>query len=943
MFTGQPSGWTLPWHHRREHDHHSRFWIDHARQSDREARGSSRQDPQKDHRQTDDDPPPAGMLDRGGCADWNWYFQWTGRLNERLVLWDPRQAIDSARSLAGDLNLFRKIGRNFHPWNTPVLVIVVLLFLLPLGDTHPGCAKYYYDYAVDIFQRGNLSKSQREAELGNWQFQFANPEWATKFQLLQAEIMVRRGMYDDALHLLGSYNPDSSQPEGIIRKLVIEADALTHLQNLTAANQRLIQADNLCKNADFASCGYLFRTRGLLDVRQDDPNSAHQFFIESLNFAKSCQDKWAEVSALNNLGFAAMQNGRYDESMEWSRSAQRIAEELGAEDKVQIASGNLGWAYFQLGDDEKALELFLDAENHAAKLGNIRSELKWISNAGYVYHNTGDSSRATQSYHQALDLAKQINSQEDIVNSLEDLAQVSVETGKLSEASAYLDQIAPMANSGGYRLIANIMLTQAMLAAARHQDQQAETLFRSIQSNSENPTTTRLGAGDELARLYERQGNLIEAKLTYKSTLAAFEAARAQLKHEDSRLPFGANATGIYDHYIHLLVEQGRVEEALAVADQSRARMLAQGLGVDEGKAAHHAALKPRQIAQSTGATLLFYWLGVQHSYLWAINPAKISLISLPAQKEIALRVERYRRALLDGEDPQRSGNDDGQALYQILVAPAARLIRHNAPVMILADGALSQLNFETLLAPGPGPSTHYWITDQTLLSAPSLELLAVSRPERGEGRKLLLMGNPVTANPDFPSLPHFSSEMSLIAKHFPVRSQAVFAGDQATPAAYLSSHPAQYSYIHFVSHATASRTDPLDSAIILSNAAPSGSPSGVNTFKLYAREIIEHPIDARLVTISACNGSGTRSYAGEGLVGLSWAFLRAGAHNVIGALWEVSDDSTPRLMDALYQGLQNGQPPPTALRNAKLNLLRSRSRFSAPFYWAPFQIYTRR
>ena len=502
-------------------------------------------------------------------------------------------------------------------------------------------------------------------------------------------------------------------------------------------------------------------------------------------------------------------------------------------------------------------------------------------------------------------------------------------------------------NAGGNLLNAHVMLTQAMLAAARHQDQQAEKLFRAIQSNLENPTTTRLGAGEELAQLFERQGKTREAERVYKATLADFESARSQLKHEDSRLPFAANATGIYDDYIHLLVEQGRSEEALAAADQSRARTLAQGLGVDESKAARLAALHPRQIAQSAGATLLFYWLGAQHSYLWTITPAKITLIPLPAQKEIAQRVERYRRSLLDGEDPQREGNEDGQALYQTLVAPAAKLIRPNAPVMILADGALSQLNFETLLAPGPGSNsgsgTHYWINDQTLLSAPSLELLAMARPARCEGGKLLLMGNPVTASPDYPSLPHFDAEMSLIAKHFSARGQTVFAGPQATPAAYLASHPAQYTYIHFVSHATASRMDPLDSAIILSGSAPSGSPTGENTFKLYAREIIQHPIDARMVTISACNGSGTRAYAGEGLVGLSWAFLRAGAHNVIGALWEVSDDSTPRLMDTLYQGLQAGQPPSAALRNAKLSLLRSRSRFSAPFYWAPFQIYTRR
>jgi len=104
----------------------------------------------------------------------------------------------------------------------------------------------------------------------------------------------------------------------------------------------------------------------------------------------------------------------------------------------------------------------------------------------------------------------------------------------------------------------------------------------------------------------------------------------------------------------------------------------------------------------------------------------------------------------------------------------------------------------------------------------------------------------------------------------------------------------------------------------------------------------MQHPIDARLVTISACNGSGTRSYAGEGLVGLSWAFLYAGAHSVIGALWEVSDDSTPRLMDTLYQGLQDGQTPAAALRQAKLNLLYSHAASHIPYYWAPFQIYTR-
>ena len=219
---------------------------------------------------------------------------------------------------------------------------------------------------------------------------------------------------------------------------------------------------------------------------------------------------------------------------------------------------------------------------------------------------------------------------------------------------------------------------------------------------------------------------------------------------------------------------------------------------------------------------------------------------------------------------------------------------------------------------------------------------------------KLLLLGDPVSPDEDYPELPYASLEMREIEKHFAAGDEVVLSRRQATPRAYVDSKPQQFSYIHFVSHGVASRTDPLDSAIILSRAESRtatgshasseaiGVDAGQDSFKLYAREVMQHPIDARVVTISACYGSGTRAYAGEGLVGLSWAFLRAGAHSAIGALWEASDESSPRLMDEMYRGLELGQSPAAALRQAKLNLLHSTGSFRKPFYWAPFQMYTR-
>jgi CHAT domain-containing protein len=123
-----------------------------------------------------------------------------------------------------------------------------------------------------------------------------------------------------------------------------------------------------------------------------------------------------------------------------------------------------------------------------------------------------------------------------------------------------------------------------------------------------------------------------------------------------------------------------------------------------------------------------------------------------------------------------------------------------------------------------------------------------------------------------------------------------------------------------------------MESAIVL-------SPAG-NTFKLYARDVAQVPLNAELVTISACRGAGARVYSGEGLVGFTWAFLQAGARNVIAGLWDVTDLSTAQLMDHLYENLSAGKSPSQALRAAKLSLIHSQGNFRKPYYWGPFQVY---
>ena len=742
-------------------------------------------------------------------------------------------------------------------------------------------------------------------------------------------------MDQEVLGALSQSFPSRPDPEIDVQRLALLGLAHVHLQQFDQAAQELAQAQAICSAGEMRACGELLRARAGMAIAHGQYQAAYGLYAESLGSARRFRQSWDESVAMTNLSVACLLLEKFDEAIDWSLASSRIAAGLGAEDILLNSDGNQGWAYYKLGNSVKALEMYQDAERRAVRLGDTGGAIAWSTTAGYVYQDDHDLTRAAQSFQEALGLAKQIGSKEDIVNSLESLIHASIEGGNLDEAKRYLEQIEPLILANANPLDAlDIQLARGRIAAEQRQDQQAEAIFREVEENPASQTSMRMGAGHELARLYELQGNAAAADRKYRSTLATFETARSQLKDENSKLPFLANAAGIYDDYIHFLVEHGKANEALEVADQSRARTLEQGLGLAfESPYSPTASLHPGLISQKAAATLLFYWLGERESYLWAITPNRTAIFALPARREIAPMVERYRRALLGPGSAVESSSSEGVALYRLLVAPVKDLIPHSSNVVILSDGVLSELNFETLVVPGASP--HYWIEDATLISAPSLRLLESARAPREQGRRLLLMGDALSANPDYPELPMASLEIRQVQKHFGPGESVVFTRRPANPGAYLASRPEQFSYMHFVAHGVASRTDPLDSAIILSrNGATEDS------FKLYARDIIQHPIHARLVTISACYGSGTRSFAGEGLVGLSWAFLRAGAHNVIGALWEVSDESTPRLMDTLYQGLEAGLAPGSALRQAKLSLLHSKARFRAPFYWASFQIY---
>jgi CHAT domain-containing protein len=257
-------------------------------------------------------------------------------------------------------------------------------------------------------------------------------------------------------------------------------------------------------------------------------------------------------------------------------------------------------------------------------------------------------------------------------------------------------------------------------------------------------------------------------------------------------------------------------------------------------------------------------------------------------------------------------------------------MVPRGSRVVVVPDGGLHNLNFETLLVQSPQP--HYWIDDVTISIAPSLGIVRAGKPPSSVRRSLLLMGDPVTQGTGYPPLPQAALEIANVEREFPARDSIILTGRRAVVDAYSAAQPGRFSTIHFATHVDANSQSPLDSSIILSP-----QPNG---FRLYARDVARTPLRADLVTISACRGAGARTLSGEGLVGFAWAFFQARAQNVVTSLWDVYDNSTAQLMDDFYSGVAAGHSYPDALRQAKLKMLHSN--YERPYYWAPFQLYSR-
>lgn len=359
---------------------------------------------------------------------------------------------------------------------------------------------------------------------------------------------------------------------------------------------------------------------------------------------------------------------------------------------------------------------------------------------------------------------------------------------------------------------------------------------------------------------------------------------------------------------------------------------------------------------------LLEYALGTERSYLWVVGRERFAVHELPGEATIETEVRRARAAL-----DRRAGEADREALASLsrLLLGPARATLAGRRLLFVADGPLHHVPFGAL----PDERGRPLVAMHEVVSAPSASVVALLREAAKTRppatRTIAVLADPVfdrsdtrvhesvrtttTIDPtlvratrDFgfedgrlPRLLFTRREARSILALAPGSRQAL--DFQASRATVQDPELKEYRYLHFATHGLLNDVRPELSGLVLSLVDRDGRDMpGLLT----APDVFNLELGADLVVLSGCRTALGKEIRGEGLIGLTRAFMYAGVPRVVASLWPVDDLTTAELMKGFYEGMLGPRKlrPAAALRAAQARMAGD-ARWSAPYYWAGFQL----
>jgi CHAT domain-containing protein/Tfp pilus assembly protein PilF len=729
--------------------------------------------------------------------------------------------------------------------------------------------------------------------------------------------------------------------------------------------------------ADKRAEAVLLNNIGFLYQAMGDNRKAQEYFSQSLSLKRALQDQRGEATTLSNIGTLLAGAGQSAAALEKFQGALPLARATGDRLLEGNILNNIGEAYRGLRNLKEALDFYQQALSLKATIHDRWGEAYTTIGIARTYLQLERYNDALQEFNHALSLARAVEDRNSELEALDGMAHVRLVQNDPEEARPLIESALHIVETSRAEIILPDLRTSYSALHQGYYETAIEILMRLDRKHPEAGYAQRALEVHERGQARSLVELLLEASANIRKGVApelvisernirellasAVERRlRAQLSND------GGKPTATLNEEIDGLSRRyEQIEADIRAASPEYAALTQPG-----PLTAHEI----QALLRDDATALVEYSLGTERSYGWLLTRTSIRSFQLPPAKTIE-DLARSFHALISSRSsatatPNAGWQETAAALGRMLLGPVAPAIKGKRLVIIPA-GILCYIPFDALGDPTqPNGKFTPLIAGHEIGTLPSVSVLPLLR--RGTGHNSADKLVAVIADPVFDKsdprirrsnevaaavtrgedsteesdtrtgqsmslgrLAFSRQEAESISAVLPGRLSKKMLDFDASLQAVIAPDVAQYRVLHLATHGILDSQHPDRSALVFSLVDGSGNPqAGL----LKMADVFNLSLPADLVVLSACETALGTEIRGEGLVGLTRAFLYAGAKRLLASLWNVDDLATAQLMKAFYSSLAEGKSPMTALRTAKL-AIRSNPAWSSPYYWAAFTL----
>ncbi len=715
---------------------------------------------------------------------------------------------------------------------------------------------------------------------------------------------------------------------------------------------------------------YAFRSHAGMNMQIGNYHDARRGFTDALALARKTGYRELVSDALNSIGNMSDTLGEFTDAEKNYREALAIARTDARTNMMISRLNNLGLVCAKMQMYSNSIRYLQEGIYLAIETHDNEQLASIYNNFGYLYSLSGrNDDKAMMHYKMAVQLMLSNDVNESIGDYMCNIGTMHIKKGEYKYAMEYFTDALGIYKDVGYSNVAHVLSeigichykqsnTSAAVDSFNRAIQNADELYRRTPDVSRASFLSTMAAYyRNLCAVYSYNGNgrmALDTAEKMKARAMADDMAKAA--YSEVKIDLAKFASPIIyfinieheDQLLRLIITNERISTAV----------LSQG-----------AVLK--NIDRKLSNDVLSYYdsfIG-KRTQMQDVNnslaPFAVYYNSLIGNSADAQKAEVIRKL----------GKLLHDTLFAVLPAVSEKL---ENKIAVVPDGILGFIPFESLIL----PDGKYLIEKYDIKYAPSLTVLNYIENRQYSARNdILAFGGavykPGTYKRDmslsdrfmkylqsqtvismnrgddlsskyrdigfggWKNLPFSLNEVKAISAIYP--SSRIESGksvnESLVKSLSKSGELAKYRIIHFATHGIAVPEIPELSAIVLSEPGKGDREDGYLTLK----EISELKLNADLVVLSACETGLGKIYAGEGVVGLTQAFLIAGANGVIATLWQVNDIASMEFMKTFYTYVKNGVPYSTALTQTKRDFISGKAgggKYKAPFYWAPFVYY---